>query len=94
MAKLTKIGVLSLAKFQAVMMALIGLAAGIIYSFGGAIYDIFTIGLNEGTALAFLALLGMPIMFAAYGFIIGALGAFLYNLVAEWLGGIEIDIEQ
>ncbi len=94
MAKLKKIGILSLAKLQAVIMAVAGLIAGILYSFGGLIYDIFTIGLNGGTALAFLALIGMPIIFAIFGFIVGAIGAILFNLVAGWFGGIEIHFEQ
>jgi hypothetical protein len=66
MAKLKKIKVLSFAIFQAVLVSLIGLIAGILYSFGGLIYDVFTIGLNFGTALAFLALIGMPITFAFF----------------------------
>jgi hypothetical protein len=95
MAKLKKIGVLFLAKLQAVIMAFVGLIAGILYSFGGAIYDVLTTGsVNSGTALAFLALIGMPIVSATFGFIVGAIGAFLYNSVAGWFGGIEMDFEQ
>jgi len=104
MAKLRKIGVLFLTKLQAVIMAIVGLIAGILYSFGGAIYDVLvstkvlssstTPGVGYGTALAFLALIAMPILFAIFGFIVGAIGAFLYNLVAGWFGGIEIDFEQ
>lgn len=85
---------LPFAKFQAVLMSLIGLIAGILYSFGGLIYDVFTVGLNVGTALAFLALLGMPVMFAAFGFMAGLIEAFLYNLFAGWFGGMEIDFGQ
>ncbi len=94
MTKLKKIGVLSSSKLFAFLMAFTGLIAGILYSFGGAIYDVLTTGLNLGTALAFLALLGMPIIFAIPGFIAGAIGAFLYNVVAGWVGGLEIDFEQ
>jgi hypothetical protein len=95
MATLKKIGVLSSSKLLAVLMAIVGLIAGILYSFGGAIYDVFTTGsVNLGTALAFLALIGMPLIFAVPGFIVGAIGAFLYNLVAGWVGGIEMDFDQ
>lgn len=73
-------------------MAHVGLVAGILYSFGGAIYDVLTTGsVNLGTALAFLALIGMPIIFAAFGFIVGLIEAVLYNLFAGWFGGVEID---
>jgi hypothetical protein len=44
-------------------------------------------------ALAFLALIGMPIIFAAFGNVAGAIGAFLYNLFARWFGGLEMDFE-
>jgi hypothetical protein len=104
MAKLNKIGVLSSAKLVVGIMALVGLIAGILYSFGGAIYDVLvsigwttsasTPGVGYGTALAFLALIAMPIIFATSGFLAGAVGAFLYNLVAGWVGGIEIDFEE
>jgi len=57
MAKLKKIGVLSLAKVQAVVMTFVGLIAGIVYSFGGAINEAVTGSLNSGTGLAFLALI-------------------------------------
>ena len=94
MTRLKKIGVLSSSKLLAIVMALIGLIAGIVYSFGGAILDILTTGsVNSGTALAFLALIGMPIIFSVPGFIAGALGAFLYNLVAGWVGGVEMDLD-
>jgi len=95
MATLKKVGVRSSSKLFAVLMAFVGVIAGILYSFGGAIYDVLTTGsINLGTALAFLALIGMPIMFAIPGFIAGAIGAFLYNLVAGWVGGIEMDFGQ
>ena len=81
------------AKLQAILMSFMGLVAGILYAFGGAIYELLTGTLNSGTALAFLALIGMPIVFAAFGFVAGAMGALLYNLAANWVGGIEIDIE-
>ena len=93
MAKLRRLGVIFSAKLQAVVMAFVGLIAGILYAFGGAIYELLTGTLNSGTAIAFLALIGMPIMFSIVGFMAGALGALLYNLVAGWIGGLEMDFE-
>jgi hypothetical protein len=93
-AKLKKIGLLSSAKLLAGIMLVLGLIAGIVYSFGGFFYDLFTTGLNLGTALAFFALIGMPITFAVPGFIAGAILAFIYNLIAGRVGGIELDFEQ
>ena len=55
----------------AVVAAVIGLACGILYSVGGFFVDLFTRGLNWGTLLAFGAIIGMPVVFAAFGFGIG-----------------------
>lgn len=93
MAKLRRIGVLFLAKLQAVIMAAAGLLAGIIYSFGGFIYELSTGSLNWGTALAFGALIGMPLLFALFGFVAGAIGAVIYNLIAKWINGVEVDLD-
>jgi len=99
-----RIRVFSFAKFQTVLGALIGLICGILYSFGGLIIDILvskgwittqkTPGLSYGTVLAFGALIGMPIIGATIGFLLGLVEAILYNLFAKWLGGIKIDFEQ
>ena len=93
MAKLNKIKILSLAKFQAILLAPVGLITGIIYSFGGTIYDIYYTGsVNFGTALAYLGLIIQPIMFAAFGYALGIIEALLYNLWAKKFGGIEVDL--
>lgn len=34
-----------------------------------------------------------PIMYAIMGFILGVIGAAIYNLVAKWVGGIEFQVE-
>ena len=36
----------------------------------------------------------LPLVYAGMGFIFGALGAWIYNLVAKWIGGFELDFEQ
>ncbi len=66
-------------------MAILGLICGVFYSVGGFFYDLFTIGLNWGTALAFLALGGMPALFGAFGFLFGAIFAVLGRGVGRLL---------
>ena len=57
MEKSNKLRVFAFAKFQAVLLALVGLLAGIFYSFGEAFYDLLSTGsMNSGAALAFFAL--------------------------------------
>lgn len=95
MARLNKINAFSLAKFQAILLAPVGLITGIIYSFGGLIYDIITTGtVNLGTALAFFALLGMPVIFAGFGFILDLLEALIYNLFTNRFIRIDLDLEN
>lgn len=100
MAEATRVSISSLAKFQAVLFALLGLLAGLLYSFGGLIIDVLvssgwitsssTPGVGGGTALAFLAIVGMPLLFGACGFIVGIIEAALYNFSVRWWGGMRI----
>lgn len=94
MSKLIRINALSLAKLQAILMALIGFVLGIIYSIGGAIYDLIMTGVNFGTALAFFSLIGMPMLFAIIGYIFGLLGALLFNIIITKFGGIELNLSS
>lgn len=104
MEVLNRIGVRSAARFSVAGGVVLGLIAGIIYSFGGAIIDILvsagwvtsdeTPGLSSGTALAFGALLGMPVIGGVTGFVAGAFGAWLYNLVASRVGGVKINLQR
>ena len=92
MERTRTINVILFAKFQAFMTGLLGVVAGILYSFGGLIYDLAVSGsVNWGTALAFLALIGMPVIFWAFGFLAGVFEALLYNLYASKFGRREID---
>ena len=92
---LEKVSILSVAKPMAVATAFLGFIAGVFCLVGGIIYDIFiTRTVNLRTALKFFALLPlrlivlivMPMAFATFGFIVGAVGAFLNNVVVNWLG--------
>ena len=85
------------------MTTLLGLLAGVFYSFGGLIIDTLvslgvlspermsTPGLSYGTILAFGALIGMPLIFAVFGFFAGLVEAILFNSFASFFGGISAD---
>jgi len=89
MTKLKSIEVLFFAKLIGLVMSVAGFICGILYSFGGFFYELFSNNLNLGTALAFLALIGMPLIFSAAGFVAGGVGAILYNITARFTGGIK-----
>ena len=35
----------------------------------------------------------LPIIYGVMGFVFGVIGATLYNLVARWIGGLELEVE-
>jgi hypothetical protein len=35
----------------------------------------------------------MPVFYGVFGFIFGAIGAFLYNPDGEWMGGIQLELQ-
>ena len=84
MSLLEKVEPYGLAKPLAVAMALLGLIAGVVYALGGVIYDLLKGQLGFGTLIACFAIIGMPILFASFGFIVGVIGACLNNLVVGW----------
>jgi hypothetical protein len=44
-----------------------------------------------GMMLGFAILL--PVFYAVFGFLFGILFAAIYNLIARWIGGIEVEVE-
>lgn len=48
-----------------------------------------------GLAVGMMVVLGLmiPILYGLMGFLLGVIGAAIYNLIAGWLGGIEVDVE-
>ena len=94
MKKGKKIKIVSFAMFQATVLGLIGLGLGILYSFGGAAYDLFTIGFNQGTLLAFGALIGMPLILAVGGFVLGLIEGILYNFFLRFFFDLHVSFED
>lgn len=35
----------------------------------------------------------MPVIYGVMGFVFGVIGAAIYNLIARWIGGIEVEVE-
>jgi hypothetical protein len=68
------------------------------------IYSLFGAGIVGGEAalaiggggvvLGILVMVGLPIMYGLIGFIGGAIGALLYNIFSNLVGGIEIEVES
>lgn len=96
--RLKKITPLQLGKMLAVIYGLGSLIvvpfflfAALIASFAPASPGTPAMPMLFGMGVGFI--LFVPVMYAASGFVFGVLGAFIYNLVAKWVGGIEVEVE-
>mgnify|MGYP005733934757 CR=1 FL=1 len=86
------VSILSMVTMHTMAMGLLGFFAGMLYSVGGLTIDTLvtigwitsneTLGLSYGTVLAFGALIGMPMIGAVVGCVIGVAVACLNNMLA------------
>ncbi len=105
MAEMTikRFGVISVAKMYALLMFIFGLIFGVLYGlmfivFGAAMSSMggnsdATVGGLGTAAMGIGFMIGMPIMYGVLGFIMGAIGALIYNAVAGIIGGVKFDLE-
>jgi hypothetical protein len=89
MTEIKKIGVLSAAKVYAAMGAVGGLFVGAFMTLLGATAKGSAGGLLAGIGV--LAIIILPVIYAILCFVLGAVGAFLYNVIAQTIGGVEVE---
>lgn len=94
MVTLRKIGVLSLAKIEAIIMIIIGLIIGIFSGILSSLLRTTEYATESTFVLGWWAVIVFPIFYGLIGFIGGAIGALLYNLIAGWVGGVELDLRK
>jgi len=87
--ELKKIDIMSTGKFFAVLYAIVGFFLGILLAVGGSTMSSMIPGLSMMRGVGFVAIIVAPIFYAIVGFINGVITAFLYNIVAKWVGGIK-----
>jgi hypothetical protein len=89
-----RIAPLQLGKMLAVLYGIMGLLFMPLFLIMSAFSSHMPAG-QRGGMMPFGAgfAIAMPIMYAAMGFVFGALGALIYNVVAKWVGGIEVEVE-
>jgi len=93
--KLKKVGVMSAAKILGILYAVIGLIAGAFMTIF-ALTGVFGAGEPTGGMVFFGAgaIIVMPILYGIMGFVGGIIGAWIYNMVAKSMGGLEIELEK
>jgi hypothetical protein len=103
MTQIRHIGVGSAFKVGLVLYALLGVFIGLLVACFSMIAG--SLGNMAGTAgagipsmrlmgfgMGFGAIIFFPIFYGIIGGVFAAIGALIYNLVAGWVGGLEVDI--
>jgi hypothetical protein len=91
-----RVAPLSFAKITAVLYALLGLIFGAIVtliSLAGGFASNGSGGAGFGMMFGAGAIVVLPLMYGAFGFIGTLIGAWLYNLAAGIVGGVEMDVQ-
>jgi hypothetical protein len=91
-----RVGPLSVAKIAGTLYAAIGLFVGAIFSLisvaGG-----FASNTSEGAGIAAVmgvgAIVFFPLLYGGMGFIATLIMAWLYNIIAGAVGGVELDVQ-
>jgi hypothetical protein len=88
------VGVMSVAKIMGMIYACMGLLAAPIFLLIG-LAGSFAGQQNNPLAGMFgvVGALVLPFVYGAMGFVMGAIGALLYNLFAKLVGGIELELD-
>jgi hypothetical protein len=105
MQTIKSVGVLSVAKILGFIygtIALIFVPFILLFGLLGALGAMGAMASNEhsnpfaamGVIGVVLLSLFIPIIYGAFGFVIGAIGALIYNLMAKWVGGIQIELQS
>ena len=87
MKEITAMDVLSVAKIEALITLIVGLLFGIFTLIVGA----FSMTLSVWDFVT--TLIFIPLFYGIFGFVGGALGAWLYNKFSSRVGGIKISLK-
>ncbi|MEM4598250.1 MAG: DUF3566 domain-containing protein [Candidatus Diapherotrites archaeon] len=101
MQVIRKIGVLSYAKICAVFGALGGVIQSIwiyyVWTYTNQVLEkvgkAFGLNTNFSTSPPILEMVLSPVLGLIFGFIIGAVIALIYNLLADKIGGVEVELQ-
>jgi len=90
---LKSVGVMSVAKIMGLLYGCMGLIFAPIFLLVGVLGSIAGEDRTPfaGVVGIVLAVL-MPVLYGVTGFVSGAIGALLYNLLAKWVGGFELEL--
>lgn len=91
--ELKKIRPVSVGKVVGALYAALGLIGGGITSLISLVMSTAVENMGASPLLGLGAICLFPIFYGIVGFITGVIGAFLYNITANVVGGIELEFE-
>ena len=93
---INRIGPLSCAKIAGILYLFLGLVIGAAFSLaalaGGFATDTPEMGVM-GALIGVGSILFIPLLYGGIGFFSALIGAWLYNLMASFVGGLQLDVE-
>jgi hypothetical protein len=99
--RIGRVNVMSIAKIYAAVLGTFGLVIGLIVAFVSLVGGMAGAGSDDGAGvMALMGGLGLfsvilfPLFYALVGLVVGAFFAFLYNLYAGRLGGVELRLDH
>ena len=93
MKEIKRLDVVSVATILGVLYAILGLIFGIIFAIvGTATMGIADLPSGLGLFFGAGAIIFLPIFYGILGFIVGAIVAFFYNIIAGRIGGIKMEL--
>ena len=92
-----RVGPVSCAKISGTLYGIIGLIIGGVFSMmamaGGFASDDAPFAAGLGEVIGAAAIVVFPLFYGCLGFVATLVGAWLYNVVAGLVGGIEIEVQ-
>jgi hypothetical protein len=95
-----RIGPLSLAKIGGIIYAALGFIIGVFISLFALAGLFGSVSLNNGMGIFLSLFFGLgaviflPVLYGILGFVMGILVAWLYNVFAGLVGGIELEVQR
>jgi hypothetical protein len=91
-----RIGPISCAKIAGTLYAILGIVIGGVFSLA-ALAGAFATSAADTPAFPMLfgaaAIVVLPLLYGCLGFVMTLISAWLYNVLAGWVGGIELDLQ-
>lgn len=96
MVRVKRLGVISVANIQGLFGVVLGLIFGIFY---GLLFTLIGLGgVGEGggilAGIGLLVIIVAPVFYGVVSWVSGALISLIYNLLAGWTGGIEMNLVE